>query len=214
MVISGKTNLNKYGKITMLQPPEQASATETALVALGSNLTSTYGSPEETLRLGLKKMADAGVSITQISRFFKTPCFPAGAGPDYVNACAAISTPLAARDLLAVLHAVEAEFGRDREQRWASRTLDIDLLAMGAQVHPSIDTQEAWQALSVEKQRLRAPDELILPHPRLQDRAFVLVPLADIAADWTHPVLGLTVTQMLERLPDADQAGVIPLEGA
>ncbi|MEL6510289.1 MAG: 2-amino-4-hydroxy-6-hydroxymethyldihydropteridine diphosphokinase [Pseudomonadota bacterium] len=195
----------------MLQPHEQASATEIALIALGSNLTSSFGSPENTLRQGLEKMADAGLSIHQVSRFFQTPCFPAGAGPDYVNACASVQWAGSARDLLALLHGVETLFGRDRAQRWASRTLDIDLLALGAQVHPDLDTQEAWQALSVENQQLRAPEELILPHPRLQDRAFVLVPLADIAADWTHPVLGVTVSQMLAQLLRADRAAVVPM---
>ncbi len=200
-----------YGKLQMLQPHEQGSATGTALIALGSNLTSVFGSPEETLRLGLEKLSDAGLLVAQTSRFFETPCFPAGAGPDYVNACAELHTDLGARDLLAVLHGVEAEFGRDRAQRWASRTLDIDLLTLGSQVHPDRETQEGWQALSIENQQLRAPDQLILPHPRLQDRAFVLVPLADIAADWTHPVLGVTVMAMLDKLPEADRAAVVPM---
>ena len=196
----------------MLQPPKQGSAAETALIALGSNLTSSYGTPSNTLRLGLKKLSDAGVIILQTSRFFQTPCFPAGAGPDYVNACARIGSDLPPADLLAVLHEIEAEFGRDRVQRWASRTLDIDLIAIGDQVFPNVDTQGAWQALDVENQKLRAPNELILPHPRMQDRAFVLVPLADIAPDWTHPVLGVTVTQMLDKVPEVDRAEVVPVE--
>lgn len=195
----------------MLQSNEQVSATGTSLIALGSNLASRAGSPEEIVRLGLERLAAFPVKILKISRFFQTPCFPAGAGPDYINACAEIMCALPPLELLAALHEVEADFGREREQRWASRTLDIDLLAIGNLVHPNLETQEAWQALSVENQKLRAPDELILPHPRLQDRAFVLVPLADIAPDWTHPVLGVTVTELLEKVPEADRALVVPL---
>ena len=206
-----ETDQFTYGKPQMLQPPKQGSATGTALIALGSNLTSSFGSPKETLGLGLKKLSDAGIIVVQTSRFFQTPCFPAGAGPDYVNACAEVHSDLTARDLLDVLHEVEAAFGRDRVQRWASRTLDIDMLAMDHHVHPDVETQEVWQALSVEYLQLRAPEQLILPHPRLQDRAFVLVPLADIAADWTHPVLGVTVSEMLSKLPDADRALVVPM---
>ena len=98
-----------------------------------------------------------------------------------------------------------------REQRWGMRTLDIDLLALGDSVLPDAQTQDAWRDLAPETQARLAPDRLILPHPRLQDRAFVLVPLADVAPDWRHPRLGLTVRQMLEALPAADREAVKPL---
>ena len=62
---------------------------------------------------------------------------------------------------------------------------------------------EAWRGLTPEAQQSRAPDRLILPHPRLHERAFVLVPLADVAPDWVHPVLGRSVQQMLDDLPQA-----------
>ena len=144
----------------------------------------------------------------RISPLYQTPCFPAGAGPDYVNAAAIVTLrhgidPAA---LLALLHRAEAEFGRVRMTRWAGRTLDIDLLALGDSVLPDAQTQSLWRSLPPAEQRRKTPDDLILPHPRLQDRAFVLVPLADVAPHWRHPLLGLTVLEMLAALDPADVA--------
>lgn len=146
-----------------------------------------------------------------MSRLFSTPCFPVGAGPDYVNAAALIETELTPEGLLRRLHEVEAMFGRQRVQRWGQRTLDLDLLAYGDLVLPDGATQDHWRALALDQQTKEAPQELILPHPRLQDRAFVLVPLAEIAPDWRHPRLGLTVRQMLSRLEMAEIDAVRPL---
>jgi 2-amino-4-hydroxy-6-hydroxymethyldihydropteridine diphosphokinase len=147
------------------------------------------------------------------SRFFRTPCFPAGTGPDYVNAACIVqvSGDLSPHAVLARLHDVEAIFGRRRARRWGMRTLDLDLLAYGDSVLPDADTQTRWRDLPDADQARLAPDQLILPHPRLQDRAFVLVPLADVAPGWRHPVLGLTVADMVSRLPAADRAAVVPI---
>lgn len=108
--------------------------------------------------------------------------------------------------LLALLHRAEAEFGRVRMTRWAGRTLDIDLLALGDSVLPDAETQTRWRNLPPADQQRKTPEEVILPHPRLQDRAFVLVPLADVAPDWRHPLLGLTVLEMRAALDPADVA--------
>lgn len=148
-----------------------------------------------------------------MSHLYKTPCFPADAGPDYVNAAAKLTwrKGVTAAQILAVLHKVEAEFGRERLQRWGTRTLDIDLIAVGDSVVPDATTQDRWRNLPIQQQMLRAPDQLILPHPRLADRAFVLVPLLDIAPNWRHPRTGRTVRQMLTALPKPDIAAVTPL---
>lgn len=181
------------------------------MLALGGNLPSTAGTPVETLGAALKLLENKGVRVAAVSRFYETPCFPAGAGPDYVNAAALVESPLKAVELLAVLHEIEAAFGRERHSRWAGRTLDIDLLGGGDLVAPDLTTYEEWRDLGLDKQRVLAPEELILPHPRLQDRAFVLVPLSDVAPDWQHPVSGLKVSEMLSELPDSDRKAVVPL---
>ncbi|WP_238382638.1 2-amino-4-hydroxy-6-hydroxymethyldihydropteridine diphosphokinase [Tabrizicola thermarum] len=184
-----------------------------ALVALGANLPFRGDPPETTLARALKALSEEGLSLLAVSRFFATPCFPAGAGPDYVNAAAMLTVDAEsdATAILAVLHRVEERFGRRRDTRWGMRTLDIDLLALGDSVLPDGDAQDEWRNLSPDRQIGSAPDRLILPHPRLQDRAFVLVPLAEVAPDWVHPRTGQTVAAMLAALPAADVAAVKPL---
>lgn len=183
------------------------------LIAFGANLPFEGDHPAETLRRAIKALSAEGLVPLAVSRFFATPCYPAGTGPDYVNAAVVLRCDAAVdpEAILARLHTIEARFGRERLQRWGMRTLDIDLLAFGDSVLPDRETQEHWHNLPPDAQARQAPDTLILPHPRLQDRAFVLVPLADVAPDWVHPTSGLTVREMLAALPEADRDAVKPL---
>jgi 2-amino-4-hydroxy-6-hydroxymethyldihydropteridine diphosphokinase len=123
-----------------------------------------------------------------------------------------LESEMAPRDLLEICHNIEAEARRARDTRWEPRTLDIDLLAFGDQILPDLETYNHWRTLPLDEQSAVAPEGLILPHPRLQDRSFVLVPMMDIAPDWEHPVLGLSTQQMLARLPASDIDAVTPLE--
>ncbi len=182
-----------------------------ALIALGGNQSLGGKEPAEVLGDALAALATAGLAPAAVSRLYRTPCFPAGAGPDYVNAAALVHTGLTAHQVLAVLHDVEAQFGRERRRRWAARTLDLDLIAYDSAVLPDLATWTEWADLAAELQGRSAPGQLILPHPRLQDRSFVLVPLADIAPEWRHPVLGKTVAQMVLALPQTEIDVVRPV---
>lgn len=113
--------------------------------------------------------------------------------------------------VLTALHEIETSFGRSRETRWGQRTLDLDLIAYDDLVRPDEAGFNAWAALPPDEQKLAAPDRLVLPHPRIQDRAFVLVPIGDIAPDWRHPVLGRTIRQMTSSLPVDILSEVRPL---
>lgn len=183
-------------------------------VALGSNQPSVWGDARQTVEEAIRRVADLSGTGVQVSRLYATPAFPAGAGPDYVNAAMMITSALSPEDLLAALHRIEAAAGRLRSTRWGARTLDIDLLAMDDAVLPDHATHARWRDLPPEAQLRETPQQLILPHPRLQDRAFVLVPLCDIGPDWVHPLLGLTVADMCHSLPLAHVAAVVPLGAA
>ncbi|MGB3313908.1 MAG: 2-amino-4-hydroxy-6-hydroxymethyldihydropteridine diphosphokinase [Albidovulum sp.] len=182
-----------------------------AAIALGGNSTSGKGNPVATLTAALMEIQRHIGPIVSVSRFFRTPAFPPGSGPDFVNAAAIVASASTPSAILAALHDIEAEFGRTREVRWGARTLDLDLLVCGDAILPDRDTQSRWMTLPFKQQAQQAPDELILPHPRLQDRGFVLIPLAEIAPFLTHPVTGLTVAEMAEALPKAEKAAICPL---
>ncbi len=180
-------------------------------VALGSNLETATRTSVETVNEALGLFAGAALRITKQSQWYSAPAFPAGNGPDYVNGVVEIESPLSAEAVLAALHGIEDTLGRTRPARWASRVVDLDLLAMGEGVAPDRAGFLGWAQLPLAAQMQAAPEALVLPHPRLQDRAFVLKPLAEIAPAWRHPVFGQTASALLAALPAAARNEIRPL---
>lgn len=180
----------------------------TALISVGSNQPYAKFDVGETVDAAIRRLTEGPWMIRAASPFYQTPAFPPGAGPDFVNAALSLETDLMPEAILAELAAIELAFGRQRQGRWRARTLDLDLLAVDALVRPDAKTQGLWRALPLDEQLQKTPQKLILPHPRLQDRAFVLVPLADVAPDWVHPLLGKTVREMLAAIPESEKQAV------
>lgn len=181
------------------------------LVALGSNATEREHSNVQLLKQAVAEIKAEGLVTLRLSRLFSTPAFPAGAGPDFVNAALVVESPLPPEGVLAILHRVEARMGRVRRERWGQRVIDLDLLASGDRVLPDEAALRDWMALPLAEQMRRAPDRLILPHPRMHERGFVLVPLADVAPDWRHPLTGQSVREMLAALDPAEIAAIRPI---
>lgn len=181
------------------------------LVALGANGGKVIADNAASLRRAQGEIDQVLGTTTLRSRLWRTPAFPADSGPDFVNACIVVESALDAESFLSGLHAIEAAMGRQRVRRWGQRVIDLDLLAMGAAMMPDRAGVEHWMNLPFEDQRSRAPDRLILPHPRLHERGFVLFPLAEVAPEWVHPVTGQTVVQMRDALDPADFAGIRPI---
>lgn len=194
-----------------MQPKTHTQTPALALIALGANLNTDTNSPAQTLQKSLLRLSQKGVSDIKTSRLFRTPAFPAGSGPDYVNAAAGFRWSGTPEALLTLLHEIEAELGRVRAARWGARVIDLDLVALGDRVLPDGPTQAHWAALPPDRAAVELPDRLILPHPRLAERSFVLVPMADVAPDWRHPVTGLDIATMLAARPAAERAEITPI---
>jgi len=151
------------------------------LIALGSNLASPVGSPAETVRAALASLSANGIAPIKVSSLYETQAWPNPADPAFVNAAAQVETELPPVQLLEALHRIERSFGRERGGRNAPRTLDLDIVDYHGRIEGGPPT---------------------LPHPRIESRAFVLVPLAEIEPHWQHPISRRPAAELLAELPD------------
>ena len=154
-----------------------AIAKTVSAIALGSNLSSSYGEPAENLREAVRRLGALG-DVTAVSSFYTTEPVGYLDQPDFVNAAALLETSLSPLEVLHELLAIEHAMGRDRAKVPAKgpRVIDLDLLLFGDVVMQS--------------------EELTLPHPAMHERRFVLEPLAEIAPEMVHPRLGISVEEM------------------
>lgn len=171
------------------------------LIALGGNLSSpAFGPPLNTLQAALAALAAKGVGVAALSRWYETEPVPVSDQPWFVNAVAAVETDLTPPALLAQLHEIEESFGRVRRERWEARIIDIDLLAYHDLVLPDV---MSWGK--------GGSGGLVIPHPRLHLRRFVLEPLLDVAPDWRHPVLKRSARDLLRHLAPDGIVRPVPL---
>ncbi|MFP4119442.1 2-amino-4-hydroxy-6-hydroxymethyldihydropteridine diphosphokinase [Coleofasciculus sp.] len=160
------------------------SQSQQCAIALGSNL----GDSRAILEAAIVMLAKTpSITVTSESSWYRTaPIGPPQ--PDYLNGCVILEVQLTPQDLLQTTLSIEKQFGRERRERWGPRTLDLDILLFDNLI---IDTPT-----------------LQIPHPRMTERAFVLVPLAEIAPDWIEPTSGCAIAQLVQRV---DCSGVHPV---
>lgn len=152
-------------------------------VAIGGNLVPDgYDSLFEGLEAAIQMLPGYGCAVERVSSYYITAPVPISDQPDYLNAVLKCTTELSAAECLANLHKIESQFGRVRSVRNAARVLDLDLIDYDGEIFDSNNLQ--------------------IPHPRMQDRAFVLYPLQDVAPTWHHPQSGLSVAALIARLPE------------
>lgn len=162
-----------------IMPDTLSASSSTVALSLGANIGDRLGTLRQALRL-IEQLE--GVSQLNVSHFYRTAPVGYTAQPDFINCAATLQTTLGPEQLLGLLRGIEERLGRQRRERWRQREIDIDILLFGQQV---IDTPT-----------------LVIPHPEMSNRAFVLVPLAQVAPLLCHPLRNATVAQLLEQLQD------------
>lgn len=154
-----------------------------AYIALGSNMPFEGAPPPHVLARAVAAMEAAGIRVRAVSGIWQSAAWPPSDQPDYCNAVVeADATGFSPETLYEVLRQIESRFGRERRERWAARTLDLDIVAFDG-------FAGTFGAIT-------------LPHPRMHERAFVLAPLDEVAPDWRHSGTGLSPGEMLELLPE------------
>ncbi|MFT6559404.1 2-amino-4-hydroxy-6-hydroxymethyldihydropteridine diphosphokinase [Sneathiella sp.] len=164
-------------------------------IGMGANLMHpVYGEPVNSLKAAIRTLEQPDLMVIKRSSWYKTAPVPVSDQPWFVNNVIEVETSLPMEGLLSRLHEVEKEFGRVREVKWEARVLDLDLLAYDNQITLNQDQTKGS----------------VVPHPFMQERAFVLAPLAEIAPDWVHPTLQQSAAELLARLSPVQAFEIVP----
>ena len=161
------------------------------LIALGSNISGPWGTPLATLQRACFELNTFPLKLVRVSKIIETLPYGVLNQPNFVNAVAIIDTALSPDVLIKKLHMIEHQAGRRRRRRWGPRCLDLDILDYHGQVRP------------LKTANIKA---LVLPHPSIAERSFVLGPLAEIASTWKHPVNHKSAAVMIQKLYRLNQA--------
>jgi 2-amino-4-hydroxy-6-hydroxymethyldihydropteridine diphosphokinase len=183
MSVSHKTGYDSHSAINGL-------ANSSCVISLGANVPGPWGTPAATLCRSLDILQQNRVFIVARSRIYRTSKHPgAGLMPEFYNLVVTARTSVPIGGLLRLFKSIERQAGRRMRPRWSARPLDLDLVDYGGRILN-------WPALN------RSGGPLILPHPLMHRRGFVLVPLAEIGPHWRHPALGITASALLKRRPE------------
>jgi 2-amino-4-hydroxy-6-hydroxymethyldihydropteridine diphosphokinase len=172
------------------------------LLGLGANMRGAWGEPRATLARAVRELVAGGLAVVRASSLYTTAPLGLGRQSRYLNAVLAVEGSLAPAAVLRLVKQIERQAGRRLGRHWGPRPLDIDVLDHG---HKRIGRSQAR----------RRPGQLLLPHPEMHRRAFVLVPLQEIAPSWRHPRLGVGAATLLARLGASARRQVVlagPLE--
>ncbi len=160
------------------------------IIGLGSNLISNIGSkPQKNCKLALEKMREVDIFPIKVSSFFESAPLPVSTQPWFVNLAVSVKTDLTPHKLLNTLLSIESDMGRKREGKNEPRVIDLDILVFNNII---IKTEN-----------------LVLPHPRIIDRAFVLYPIQELNPSWEHPVSGESIANLISDLGDGQSIRVI-----
>lgn len=152
------------------------------VIAFSANLDSDFGNPPQTFMHAIKLLKDTGVLTCKGSSLWLTAPVPVSGQPWYHNAVAEVQTDKNASEMLKIMKEIEQQAGRTASYRNAPRPLDLDLIAYNDQI-------------------IKDNDDLIVPHPRMHERAFVLFPMREVAPQWIHPVLNKSVEALGIEIP-------------